>query len=124
MNHYIAAETAIEKLKVFDGISKIVLYGSVATGRARPDSDIDIAVIVKDRKNYPANLDAPLSHLIRGEIIVEQIRAMHNLRLHLVFYWESEYAKGIVLDGSKKHREDCLLNEVGIVKFDTTDGKI
>lgn len=39
-------------------VEKVILYGSQATGHARPDSDIDIVIISKDlaRFNFPERL--------------------------------------------------------------------
>ena len=34
-------------------LERIVLYGSRARGEARPDSDIDLLIVVKDEVNYP-----------------------------------------------------------------------
>ena len=33
-----------------EGRAKIILYGSVASGKSRPDSDVDLAVITDDKR--------------------------------------------------------------------------
>jgi predicted nucleotidyltransferase len=43
-------------LGAFDGVEAVYLFGSVAEGRARADSDVDLAVV-------PANNDAREHHL-------------------------------------------------------------
>ncbi len=48
MDHYVVVEYAIQKIRKFDGISKIISYGSVSRGTASSDSDIDIAIILDD----------------------------------------------------------------------------
>ncbi|HLD77626.1 MAG TPA: nucleotidyltransferase domain-containing protein, partial [archaeon] len=43
-------EKVLAPFRRLRGDSVIMLYGSVAAGTARPDSDIDIAVIAKDKR--------------------------------------------------------------------------
>ena len=43
-------ELVLNKLRKLDKVEAIILFGSQVTGRARKDSDIDIAVVLKD--NY------------------------------------------------------------------------
>ncbi len=52
MNYTIMNEL-VEGLKVIfcDRLVSIILYGSVARGTATDESDIDIAIIIKDAKN-------------------------------------------------------------------------
>ena len=45
--HRMAFELFKNKIKIHPNVKKIYLFGSVATGRERPDSDVDIAIIVK-----------------------------------------------------------------------------
>ena len=35
-----------------DQLQAVILYGSQARGQARPDSDIDVLVVVRDDSNY------------------------------------------------------------------------
>ena len=37
-----------EALQAFDGVEAVYLFGSVAEGRDRPDSDLDLAVVPRD----------------------------------------------------------------------------
>ncbi len=49
MNHPTLAQRASQDLaQLFDGVSYVILYGSVARGTHRPESDIDLAVILDD----------------------------------------------------------------------------
>ncbi|MBM4402683.1 MAG: nucleotidyltransferase domain-containing protein [Candidatus Cloacimonetes bacterium] len=58
--------------KYADRIDRIVLYGSRARGDARPDSDIDLLIVVKDK----------------------QPRVIDNWGLERVTDWEVEWEKG------------------------------
>lgn len=118
MSHNIATKKAIQSIKELDGISKILLYGSVATGIANSKSDIDIAIILNDLMRFmpPDPGGLPLNYQEKINNIVEEIKNTSNLRLHIVTYWKSEFEKGIKLE-TTKNRPINLLNKVTITKF-------
>jgi uncharacterized protein len=49
-----------------DRIQRVVLFGSRARGDARPDSDYDVAVFLKDFRTFSAELDP----LVDAEIVI------------------------------------------------------
>ncbi|HDL15289.1 MAG TPA: hypothetical protein ENH28_03925 [Euryarchaeota archaeon] len=48
--HRLAANEFAEKSKNLPGIGRIIIFGSVARGEEKPESDVDIAVIVEDKR--------------------------------------------------------------------------
>ncbi len=42
-----AVEYRLNKIKVIEGVEKIIIFGSFAKGTNKPDSDLDIAVFFK-----------------------------------------------------------------------------
>ena len=46
-------------------LERVVLYGSRARGEARPDSDIDVLIVVKGEVNYP-DLMQRTSEIVAG----------------------------------------------------------
>ena len=47
---------------------KIILFGSYATGHARPDSDVDLLVIMRSRHKQPTQRSAELSQLLEPRL--------------------------------------------------------
>ena len=41
----------------FDGVMAVYLFGSLAEGKARPDSDLDLAVVPRDSETRACKLD-------------------------------------------------------------------
>jgi len=54
----------VDRLKELPGVQEIILFGSVAEGRHRPDSDVDILVVL-DRE-----INREIFHNIAGDIYV------------------------------------------------------
>lgn len=119
MTYEMAAEYAINRIKDLCGIEKIVLYGSVASGTATPDSDIDIAIILDDmmRMTFLDLEGLPSGYTDSLAKLTKEITDRFHHRLHAVFYWQSEFDEGINLFSGGKRSQD-LLNEVGIIKYD------
>ena len=46
-------------------LAQVVLYGSQARGEARPDSDVDVLVVVKGNVNYPELMERT-SEIVAG----------------------------------------------------------
>ena len=84
------------------GDSVVVLYGSVATGASRLDSDIDIAVIAKDKRVWE-QADAVADDILvaQGRVVSiakftpERFRSVENSR------FAQEVRKGVVLRGKR-----------------------
>ncbi|MBU1850460.1 MAG: nucleotidyltransferase domain-containing protein [Nanoarchaeota archaeon] len=56
--HQQTAKETIENLKKIQGISKIILYGSVLKEQEKKDSDIDIAIVLDDiMKGTPLDME-------------------------------------------------------------------
>jgi predicted nucleotidyltransferase len=57
--HKRIALVAIERLRQFEEVSKLVLYGSVSRGEERAGSDIDLALICDDLWKWsPSGIDS------------------------------------------------------------------
>lgn len=118
MNHNQLAEIAIEKLKELSGVSKIILYGSVARGTESKKSDIDIAIILDDSMRfYPLDMEGyPEGYQNDVKRLINSLEEEHDVKFHIPLYYESEFEEGIELFGK---RNSCdLLHKVGIVKWD------
>ena len=114
MDHNQLAEIAINEIKHLEGVSKIILFGSVARGTACKNSDIDIAVILDDlMRGFPLDYDCYPIHC-QGEIdeITRPLEKRHEIRFHVPTYYKSEYKRGIKIGRD-------ILHKVGIVKYDS-----
>lgn len=69
-----------------DGLSSIVLYGSVARGEEEEDSDIDIVVVLKDGVDLGGKEEA------MADASIEVVRRFGN-KLSPVLVTESEFAR-------------------------------
>ena len=116
MNHNKLVEIAIEKLKELSGVSKIILYGSVAHGTESEKSDIDLAIILDDSMRfYPLDMEGyPDSYQTEIKTLINPLEDRHNVRFHIPLYYESEFEEGINLGRD-------ILNKVGIIKFNIFD---
>ena len=121
MNHIEASDQAIKELRKLGGISKIILYGSVAKGTARTDSDIDIALILDDLgRMLPLDMEGfPLGYRNKVNELKHKLGNLYDCEYPISLYWESDYEKGIEL-GADDNRPNDILNEVGIVRFDSS----
>ncbi|MBI2498973.1 nucleotidyltransferase domain-containing protein [Candidatus Woesearchaeota archaeon] len=114
MNHQTVADKAIELLTDLPGVSALVLYGSVADGSHRADSDIDLAVILLNEMRA-ANCDMegiPFDTREKVRIAVDGLERTYGIRVHVPIYFESQYKKGIELFSGRKTPPD-LLHVVG-----------
>ncbi len=114
-------EKAINQLKKLNETSKLVLYGSVARGNYRPNSDIDIAFICHEEFRLMILDDEGLPFGLRQKIddVLNKIKNPNHVSFHVPIYWESEFEKGIKLttdERSSRHPE--MLHKVGIVRYD------
>ncbi len=124
MKHQELAEKVTENLKKIEGISKVILYGSVARNQERPDSDLDIAVIIQNEmKLFPLDMEGfPIGFREQIVGIISQLEREYKIKIHMPFYYESEYQEGIELYGGGDNPID-ILNEVGLIKFDFFEDK-
>ncbi len=116
MSHRQLADIAIEKLKELSGVTKIILYGSVARETSSEKSDIDIAIILDDSMRfYPLDMEGyPEGYQNEIKTLTNHLEDRYNVRFHIPLYYESELEEGIKLGRD-------ILNKVGIVKFDVLD---
>ena len=116
MNHNKLVEIAIEKLKELSGVSKIILYGSVARGTESEKSDIDLAIILDDSMRfYPLDMEGyPDGYQTEIKTLINPLEDRHNVRFHIPLYYESDFEEGINLGRD-------ILNKVGIIKFNIFD---
>ena len=72
----------IEAISTFDEVSVLVIFGSRATGRPRPDSDLDIAVL-------PVSTDAVSRRLLQSRLAVALADQAPAGRVDVVFVDEA-----------------------------------
>ena len=78
------------------------LYGSCATGHARPDSDIDVALVSPDFTGWIDDLRLIASAVIAADPRIEHVRFHpRDFRAENPLAWEI-IAKGVPLVGSGK----------------------
>lgn len=81
-------------------VATVYLYGSQARGDARPDSDIDLGVLMIDKKNF-YHYDSDLSSLTKREV---EIQDLHECR---VDFAHRVLCKGnLLLSNNEKARVD------------------
>lgn len=87
--NYIITNELIEGLKkIFnDNLVSVILYGSVAKGTATNESDIDIAVIVKDSKEQPI-LDSLVDFALELDLKYDKIFSVINIDYDDFLKWE------------------------------------
>lgn len=110
--HEFFARLAARELLRLPCVERVYVYGSVANGTHRPDSDIDLAVIVDDVcRSFPLTIDGqPQEHQERIESMRAAWSREYGVDLHVVTYWSSDLAKGIRLPKREGHSRDLLAN--------------
>lgn len=96
----------VEAVKKIKGISSALIYGSYVKGRMRPDSDVDILVVVDDLKAEDALLG-------KIGIIEDKIQREVNYKI----YAEGEFEK-------KRKNKDPFLDEILSDKYIMLKGGI
>jgi len=117
--HKVLVNRAVEILHTFPEIDKLVLYGSVARGDYRRDSDIDIAVVCDDFwRCFPADLEGfPAGLRARIENALKELQESSGIKCHVPLYWTSEFERGIELTSNRPGKD--ILNKVGILLYDS-----
>jgi predicted nucleotidyltransferase len=94
-SHGIKFDEAIELMKSFDGIVSAYVYGSVTTEYFRPDSDIDIALILK----YGFNMNSISKLQLAGELSALLKREVHIgiMSKNFLIFTKEVIAKGQLL---------------------------
>lgn len=118
MNHKKYAEAVVSSLQEMDGVSKILLFGSVSRDEHSPGSDIDIAVVLDDSmQKIPLSLDGfPLNFRVDAHRRVSQIPNPGSIGTDLLLCYERQYKNCLRLRGHR-NRVD-MLHEVGSVVYD------
>lgn len=117
--HYDQARRLADRIKKISGVSKVILYGSVAREEARANSDIDLAVVLdNDLRSFSSGFSEfpEIEELRIREIDLEE-QKVSGIKNHIVLYWEDEYERGVVLDTGCRNRAD-VLNKVGRTLFE------
>ncbi len=88
-----------------DELVSLILYGSHARGDARPDSDIDLFVVLRHMPEalqdkvydvaYRAMWDADFAHVF--SLYVTDVQHQERLRNHRASFWENVQREGRVL---------------------------
>jgi len=112
------AAMAVDRLKDVVGVLEIILFGSVARGDARDDSDIDLVVVLDDLVGgFCAGGFSKFPDMVLSDIrkIEDELSEMGSPKLHIAPYYMSEHSRGIELCGNRG--EVDMLDEVGVVKY-------
>lgn len=94
---------SVELIRRVEGIRSIVLYGSMARGVARRDSDIDILTLMESEERLGRRLDR-LVAVERGERVEEELEWLceHDVYTHVSFLplrvEEAEFFPPVMLD--------------------------
>ena len=123
--HYSIANQTIETLKKLDGLSKIVLYGSVSTNTVKENSDIDLAIILEEElRLYSFYIEPdsgiPFSIMAQAQNLIKDIRIKSKINIQLGFYFQDEWDNGIEIYSGRKFPADKL-NEVGVIKYEKNE---
>jgi predicted nucleotidyltransferase len=108
--HEFFARRAARELAQLPGVEHIFVYGSVANGTHRVDSDIDLAIIVDDcYRSFPLTLEGqPQEHHTYIDTLQTTWKQRHDVKLHIVTYWSSEFKAGITFP-KREGRPSTLL---------------
>jgi len=98
-------ENAVKELSKVEGITKIILFGSVLREDYREDSDIDLALICEDfYHNLPLDFEGfPFGFKEKITKSLEGIEKDSTIIFDFGIYWNSEYERGIFLYGSGRN---------------------
>ena len=70
-----------------DRLVKLILYGSQARGDAKPDSDIDVLVVLKGEVD-------PFAEIERGSHVTADVSLEHDVVISTVYLPEERYNRG------------------------------
>jgi uncharacterized protein len=74
-----------EMLHIYgEQLDRIILYGSQARGDARPDSDVDILLVIKDDFNY-------IEYLKRSDDLAASLSLENDIVISRAFVSEKDY---------------------------------
>lgn len=100
--NYMIADELIEGLKnIFnDRLISIILYGSVAKGTATDESDIDIAIILKDAKSHPIQ-DRLIDFTLDLDLKYDKVFSVIDIDYDEFLRWENvlPFYKNVKKDG-------------------------
>ncbi len=96
----------------------VYLFGSVAEGRARPDSDVDLGVVLRPGMEPPSKLDL-LTDLVKAgyervDLVFlpprmdDPVLAFEVVRHHRVVYATPDFDHGALFSKALRMREDLL----------------
>lgn len=94
--HYLAYNEFVEQAKQIKDVKKIFLFGSVAFGKEKPESDIDVAIIVSKKSEQ---LESKINNAV--DVILEKSR----LQIVVHILTENEFEKNTSFKNEVKKGE-------------------
>ena len=70
-----------------DRLFKIILFGSQARGDARPDSDIDVSIVLKEPVDFVAEIE-------KTSYVVSKLCLKHDVLVSCVFIGKKKFLYG------------------------------
>src|SRR3989344_7296633 len=119
MKHGKALSAALRQLKALSGISRILLYGSVARGKHKESSDINLAVVLDDMLRalpYDSKF-VPSGYHEQFDRIARSVEQAHGAKLHIAPYMEHDFETGTE-SSSQKKPSPRKLQETAVVLYD------
>ena len=92
------ARDVVERLKRMKGVVAVILFGSVARGKSKPMSDVDIAVVI-DRKDPALEVNTGSMYSDKLDVVL-----FHRLPLHIQ-YEVLRHGRVLYVRDDKKFRE-------------------
>ena len=104
----VICRTVAEVLASNPGIKVVIVFGSAASGKLRPDSDVDVAVLFENPLNVDTRLalQEKLEDALHREVDLVDLHGLGGEILHQIL------TKGLVVIKNEKHAFFCILQRM------------